>query len=89
MSETEPPFERIQDHRDVMRDIRQMRDNLNELEQQVRIHEWMTLGGGGAFMPEKVEKLCDGVERGMPYILEGIRELGDPYDTQQNQGGNP
>lgn len=73
------PFERIQPHRQILRDIRQMQENLDELEEQVRTAEWIELEGRGVFEEERCERLCDGVERSMPHIKEDIQELPDPY----------
>lgn len=78
MSDTEP-FRWIQPHREVLRDIHQMQDNLDELEQQVKTAEWIELDGRGVFDIDLCDRLCEGVEGGMPYIQEAIHDLPDPY----------
>ena len=83
------PFERIKPHRDILRDIRQMQDNLEELENSVLRHEWLTLGGRGRFSFEECDKLCEGTASSMPYIQEAINELPDPYTTDTDRGASP
>lgn len=73
--EREEAFWRVKPHRDAIRDIRQMQDNLDGLESVVRDAEWLALGGRGHFDVERAERLCEGVEDSMPHILESIREL--------------
>ena len=75
------PFWQIKPHRSVIRDINQMRDNLDELESIVREAEWIELGGRGCVNLERTDKLCDAVERSMPFIQESIHELADTEDT--------
>lgn len=77
MSDIEP-FRWIQPHRSIIRDIRLMKDNLDDLEEQVRDAEWMELDGRGMFDPEQCDRLCEAVEGGMPYIQEAIQDLPDP-----------
>lgn len=83
------PFELIQDHRDVIRDIEQMRDNLDELEAEVRRAEWVALGGRGWTDPEKVTKLCEAIAGSMPYIEEDIHALtpADETDSERDSDG--
>ena len=75
------PFWIVKPHRNVRRDIRQMRDNLDELEKIVEEAEWLALGGRGYVEIERASRLCSGVERSMPHILDDIRELPDNYKT--------
>lgn len=78
MSEQGPIDEthhRIRPHKEVKRDIRQMKDNLNELGHQVETAEWIELGGLGAVDLDRTENLADEIVGGVPYILEDIREL--------------
>jgi len=77
------PFEEIQDHRSVIRDIDQMRENLDELESAVRTLEWQALGGRGAVRPDRLDRVCEAVEKSMPYIREDIRELNEQADKNQ------
>lgn len=76
-TEREEPFRRIKRHRQTLRDINQMHENLDELEDIVREAEWIELGGRGTVRVEYAERLCDGVEGSMPYILEAIQELAE------------
>lgn len=73
------PFRRIQPHREVIRDIRLMKDNLDKLEEQVRDAEWMELDGRGMFDSEQCDRLCEAVEGEMPFIQEAIQDLPDPH----------
>lgn len=79
------PFWSIKPHRSVIRDIDQMRDNLDELESIVREAEWVELGGRGWVDLERVTRLCDAVERSMPHIQEAIEELVDDPDDGQEE----
>ena len=83
--QADDPFWQIKPHRSVIRDIDQMRDNLNELESIVREAEWVELGGRGWVNLERTDKLCDAVERSMPFIQESIHELADRKDTDNEQ----
>jgi hypothetical protein len=78
------PFERIQDHRSVIRDIDQMRENLDELEDAVRTLEWQALGGRGGVRPDRLDRVCEAVENSMPYIREDIRELNSGTAEKQD-----
>lgn len=71
------PFWRIKPHREILRDIGQMRDNLDDLESVVREAEWVELGGRGHADVERAERLCEAVEGSMPHILESIEELAE------------
>jgi len=82
------PFERVRAHRDVLKDVEQMRDNLDELEAEVRRAEWVALGGRGWVDLEKVDKLCEAVGGSMPYIREDIHELNRSVDTGNKQEGS-
>lgn len=90
-TERDEPFWRIKPHRDVIQDINQMRDNLDELESIVREAEWVELGGRGYVDVERAERLCEGVEGGLPFILDSIQELAECNDcdvaaaTQQEE----
>lgn len=80
-NERTEPFWRIKPHRSVIRDIDQMRDNLDDLESIVREAEWVELGGRGCVEVERAAKICEAVEGSMPYILDYIRELPAPKST--------
>lgn len=75
VAQDEEPFRRIQPHRNVLRDIQQMRDNLDELETIVKDAEWLALGGRGYFDVERADRLCEGIESSMPHIQDSIHEL--------------
>ena len=79
------PFWQIKPHRSVIRDIDQMRQNLDELESIVREAEWVELGGRGWTDLERADRLCDAVERSMPFIQESIHKLADTEDTGKEQ----
>ena len=86
-NERTEPFWRIKPHRSVIRDIDQMRDNLDDLESIVREAEWVELGGRGCVEVERAAKICEAVEGSMPYILDDIRELPAPKSTGKDQSG--
>lgn len=80
-SKGDEPFWQIKPHRSVIRDIDQMRDNLDELESIVREAEWVELGGRGWTDLERADRLCDAVEGSMSFIQESIHELVDTKTT--------
>lgn len=82
--ERSEPFWSIKPHRKVRRDIRQMKDNLDELEKVVEEAEWVVLGGRGYVDVDRAEKLCEAVEGSMSFILDDIRELPDTYTTDSD-----
>lgn len=78
-------FRRVKPYRSVISDINQLRDNLDELESAVRTLEWLELGGRGWVDPERIDRLCDGVEGGMPYIQDAIHELREGEEVEHGE----
>lgn len=82
-ADVEQAFERIQDHRDLLRDIEQMQENLAELEKLVREAEWVALDGRGCIRHDRADKLCEAIEGSMPYLAAAFHDL----DPERTSGG--
>lgn len=81
------PFWSIMPHRSIRRDIRQMKDNLDDLESIVEEAEWLALGGKGYVEFDRADKLCEAVEGSMSFIQDDIHELPEPYGPDSGRTG--